>query len=138
MDDLQPALLRPVVRHATRNRTGDRLGDETATRSEFGQQPEINVPAAFSSHFWVVSFRLPTRSYMSDDAIMKPAELLRRLKRLAAKRGWDLEIKEGGPHTKVWLQGRRSSVSRHPSDLKKGTYEAILKQLGVSETDLND
>jgi len=39
---------------------------------------------------------------------MKPAELLRRLRRLAAKRGLDLEISECKNHTKITLAGRRS------------------------------
>lgn len=74
---------------------------------------------------------------MSDTLFsMKPAELLRRLKRLASKNGWDIELQEGANHTKVWLHGRRSIVSRHSSDLKTGTFNGILKQLGVSERDL--
>jgi mRNA interferase HicA len=67
---------------------------------------------------------------------MKPADLLRRLHRLATKLGWDIEIAEGGGHTKVWCNGRRSTVPRHASDLKTGTFRGILKQLGVTETDL--
>jgi predicted RNA binding protein YcfA (HicA-like mRNA interferase family) len=69
---------------------------------------------------------------------MKPAELLRRLKRLASKRGWDIDVQDGSGHTKVWLEGRRTIISRHPVDLKTGTFQGILKQLGVSERDLND
>jgi hypothetical protein len=40
---------------------------------------------------------------------MKPAELLRRLRRLAATRGLDFAISEGKNHTKVVLAGRRRS-----------------------------
>jgi predicted RNA binding protein YcfA (HicA-like mRNA interferase family) len=69
---------------------------------------------------------------------MKPADLLRRLRRLASKRDWNIEIEEGSSHTKVKLQGRRTTVSRHPVDLKTGTFKGILKQLGVSEEDLNE
>jgi hypothetical protein len=39
---------------------------------------------------------------------MKPAELFRRLRRLAAERGLDFEMSEGKNHTKVTLAGRRS------------------------------
>jgi mRNA interferase HicA len=73
---------------------------------------------------------------MSDISAMKPAELLRRLGRLATRNGWDIEIKDGGSHTKVWLGGRRTVVSRHPGDLKTGTLRSILKQLGITERDL--
>lgn len=69
---------------------------------------------------------------------MKPADLLRRLTRLASKRGWAIKIEEGANHTKVLLEGRRSLVSRHPTDLKTGTYRGILKQLGLTEHDIND
>lgn len=62
---------------------------------------------------------------------MKPAELLRRLRRLAARRDLVFEISEGKNHTKVTLAGRRSVIGRHPADLKTGTLHAILKQLGL-------
>jgi predicted RNA binding protein YcfA (HicA-like mRNA interferase family) len=75
---------------------------------------------------------------LSDVIHMKPADLLRRLKRLASRRGWDIEIQDGSSHTKVWLDGRRTIISRHPTDLKTGTFQGIIKQLGVSERDLND
>lgn len=67
---------------------------------------------------------------------MKPAELLRRLRRLAARRGLDFEISEGRNHTKIMLAGRRSVVGRHPTDLKTGTLSAILKQLGLEPEDI--
>ncbi len=38
--------------------------------------------------------------------------------------------------TKVTLNGRRTVVSRHADHLKTGTYRAILKQLGLTETEL--
>jgi mRNA interferase HicA len=67
---------------------------------------------------------------------MKAADLLRRLHRLATKRGWKIFVTEGGDHTKVRLNGRGTTVPRHRGDLKTGTYRAILKQLGVTEADL--
>lgn len=69
---------------------------------------------------------------------MKPAELLRRLRRLAAKRGVDFEIAEGKNHTKVMLAGRRSVVGRHSVDLKTGTLNGILKQLGLRPKDIEE
>jgi mRNA interferase HicA len=36
-----------------------------------------------------------------------------------------------GGHVKVYLNGRRSVLPMSSGDLKKGTVEAILKQLGL-------
>jgi mRNA interferase HicA len=69
---------------------------------------------------------------------MKPAELLWRLRRLAARRGLDFEISEGKNHTKVALAGRRSVVGRHPSDLKSGTLHAILKILELKPEEIEE
>ena len=69
---------------------------------------------------------------------MKPPELLRRLGRLAAKRGLDFAVSEGRNHTKVTLAGRRSVVGRHPVDLKTGTLHGILKQLGLTPEDIEE
>jgi mRNA interferase HicA len=67
---------------------------------------------------------------------MKPAELLRRLRRVAARRGVAIEISEGSNHTKVEFGGRRTVVGRHPGDLKTGTLHGILKQLGLTVGDI--
>jgi mRNA interferase HicA len=69
---------------------------------------------------------------------MKPAELLRRLRRLAAGRGLDFETSEGRNHTKVRLAGRRSVVGRHSADLKTGTLHGILRQLGLRAEDIEE
>lgn len=69
---------------------------------------------------------------------MKPAELLRRLRRVAAMRGWEIAISQGRNHTKVTLNGRRTVVGRHSTDLKTGTLRGILKQLGIQPQDLED
>jgi len=69
---------------------------------------------------------------------MKAAELLRRLRRLANRRGWDISITEGGNHTKVRINGRQTVVPRHASDLKTGTLRGILKQIGVTPEDLEN
>jgi predicted RNA binding protein YcfA (HicA-like mRNA interferase family) len=66
---------------------------------------------------------------------MKPADLIRRLRRLATKRGWSIEVKEGGSHTKVAL-GCQTTVPRHAKDLGTGLLQAIHKQLGLSPKDL--
>ncbi len=69
---------------------------------------------------------------------MKPAELLRRLRRLATKRGLDFAISQGKNHTKVTLGGRRSVVGRHSTDLKTGTAHAILEQLGLTSEEIEE
>lgn len=69
---------------------------------------------------------------------MKPAELLRRLRRLAARRGLDFAISVGKDHTKVTLAGRRSVVGRHPTDLKTGTLHGILRQLGLTSEEIEE
>jgi mRNA interferase HicA len=41
-------------------------------------------------------------------------------------------FKEGKGHTKVYLNGKQTTLPRHPSaELKDGTRRAILKQLGL-------
>jgi mRNA interferase HicA len=69
---------------------------------------------------------------------MRPAELLRRLRRLAARRGVDFAVSQGRSHTKVTLAGRRSVIGRHSADLKTGTLQGILKQLGLRPEDIED
>ena len=69
---------------------------------------------------------------------MKPAELLRRLRRLAAKRGLEVEISQGNNHTKVTLGDRRSVIGRHSTDLKTGTLNGILKQLGLKPEEIEE
>lgn len=40
---------------------------------------------------------------------------------------------EGGRHTKVYLNGRQSTLPRHPGqELGEGLRKAIMKQLGLS------
>ncbi|VVE41554.1 YcfA family protein [Pandoraea capi] len=39
---------------------------------------------------------------------------------------------EGDRHTKVYLNGKQTTLPRHPSkELKEGTRQAILKQLNL-------
>jgi len=40
--------------------------------------------------------------------------------------------------SKVTLNGRRTVVGRHSTDLKTGTLRGILKQLGLQPQDLED
>lgn len=49
-------------------------------------------------------------------------------KRWLAKRGATFKSGKSG-HLKVFLNGRQSVLPMHSADLKKGTVEAIKKQL---------
>jgi mRNA interferase HicA len=69
---------------------------------------------------------------------MKPVELLRCLRRFAAKRGLELEVSEAKNHTKITLAGRRSVIVRHSADLKTGTLHGILKQLGLRPEEIEE
>lgn len=43
-----------------------------------------------------------------------------------------VQMKEGANHTKLYFNGKQSTLPRHPSqELKDGTRRAILKQLGL-------
>ncbi|MEO9190837.1 MAG: type II toxin-antitoxin system HicA family toxin [Acetobacteraceae bacterium] len=69
---------------------------------------------------------------------MKANDLIRRLSRLATRRGWEIKVTEGGSHTKVVLERHRTVIPRHARDLKTGTLRAILRQLELTVTDLED
>lgn len=55
---------------------------------------------------------------------MKRNELIRYLEQLGAT------FKEGSKHTKVYLNGKQTTIPRHP-DVKEGTVRAIKKQLNI-------
>lgn len=58
---------------------------------------------------------------------MKTSEFKRYLAGLGAV------FKEGGGHTKVYLNGRQSTLPRHGSqEIGEGLRKAILKQLGIN------
>lgn len=51
-------------------------------------------------------------------------------KRWLAEQG--CQFKEGGNHTKIYLNGKQTVMPRHPSkELKKGTMLGIKKKLGL-------
>lgn len=41
------------------------------------------------------------------------------------------EFKEGSKHTKVYLNGRQSTLPRHQKEIQEGLRQAVLKQLGL-------
>jgi predicted RNA binding protein YcfA (HicA-like mRNA interferase family) len=69
---------------------------------------------------------------------VKPAALLRALRRLAKRR--DIAYVEAagkGSHRKVRLGNRVGVVPLHPQDLPTGLFRSILKQLDVRPDELD-
>lgn len=72
---------------------------------------------------------------------MKGAELLRLLTRLARSRGWPLEWRPHrgkGSHGLLILNGRRAIIPDLKSEIAKGTYHAVLHQLGLDDDELRN
>lgn len=70
---------------------------------------------------------------------MKANDLLRKLRRRATRLGLPHEEIEGkGSHLKIHHGGQTTVVPMHRGDIPHGTYRAILKQLGLTETNLED
>lgn len=66
-----------------------------------------------------------------------PDEFLRRLRRLARRRGLELVEEPGeGSHRKVRLGAHRTVIPMHGRDIPTGAWRAILKQLGLTPDDL--
>jgi predicted RNA binding protein YcfA (HicA-like mRNA interferase family) len=74
---------------------------------------------------------------VSDHIDMKSADLLRRLKRLATRRGWSIvETQGSGSHLKVRLNGKTTVIAMHRTDMPAGSFRKVLKDLGLTEKDL--
>ena len=72
---------------------------------------------------------------------MTGQELLRRLRRLARRRGVELryEPRPGkGSHGLLIFGGRRTTLKDPRQELPKGTLRGILRQLGIRPEDLNE
>lgn len=68
---------------------------------------------------------------------MTGAELLRKLQNLARQRAVELTIARGkGSHRKVQLGEFRTIVPMHGTELKTGTPNGILRDLGLKRDDL--
>ena len=76
---------------------------------------------------------------MSENVRMKGSEFIRKIKKLAKKRGIEAYVdkKRGkGSHVTLYF-GDRLTIVRNPSDeLKTGTLKAMLKQLDLKENDI--
>ena len=72
---------------------------------------------------------------------MKSAELLRRLAKLARSRSWPFEWRPHrgkGSHGLLIMSGRRAIFPDLKSEIAKGTYHAILGQLGIDDEELRN
>ena len=68
---------------------------------------------------------------------MKPADLLRRLHRLATRREWEIAETQGaGSHRKVRLNGKTTVIAMHRADMPTGAFRKVLKDLGLTADDL--
>lgn len=70
---------------------------------------------------------------------VKGSELIKRLQQYAKANGVRCEIDEKrgkGSHITLYL-GDKATIIRNPKDeLKTGTFQAVLKQLGLSQNDI--
>jgi predicted RNA binding protein YcfA (HicA-like mRNA interferase family) len=74
---------------------------------------------------------------MSEYIGMRPVDLLRRINRLATRRGWGIvETQGAGSHLKVRLNGKTTVIAMHRTDMPPGTFRKVLKDLGLTEEDL--
>jgi predicted RNA binding protein YcfA (HicA-like mRNA interferase family) len=74
---------------------------------------------------------------MPDWFLVKSADLLRRLSRLATKRGQEImETQGSGSHLKVRLNSKTTVIATHRTDLPTGTFRKVLKDLGLTTEDL--
>jgi mRNA interferase HicA len=72
-------------------------------------------------------------------AAVNGIELVRQLRRLAMRREMSWRTEPGkGSHLKVWMGERRTVVPQHREDLGIGLRRSILRQLGLTETDLKE
>ena len=72
---------------------------------------------------------------------MKGSEFVRRVRRLARKRGLSAEFvpeRGKGSHGTLYLGTRFTVVRDLKDEIKTGTLHAMLKQLGLTLPDLND
>jgi predicted RNA binding protein YcfA (HicA-like mRNA interferase family) len=68
---------------------------------------------------------------------MTSAELLRKLQKLARQRGIEVRVERGkGSHRKVSFGQSRTIIPMHGSELKTGTLNGILRDLGIKKEDL--
>ncbi len=72
---------------------------------------------------------------------MKGIEFIRKIKKLADQRGIPSRVdkKRGkGSHVTLYFSDKCTIVRNPKDELKKGTLNAMLKQLGLSSQDIKD
>jgi mRNA interferase HicA len=78
---------------------------------------------------------------MSEDKIMRGNEFIKKIQKLAKKRGISARVdsKRGkGSHVTLYF-GNRLTIVRNPKDeLKTGTVKGMLFQLGITQDDFNE
>jgi predicted RNA binding protein YcfA (HicA-like mRNA interferase family) len=68
---------------------------------------------------------------------VKPAHLIAALQRRATRHGVEHREREGkGSHLVVWHGGRTTVIARHPGDMPKPLFRKVMKDLGLTEADL--
>ena len=70
---------------------------------------------------------------------MKGSEFLKKLKALGRKRGIVVKIEQRrgkGSHSTLFYGERFTIIRNLKDELKTGTFNAMLKQLGIKESDL--
>ncbi len=77
---------------------------------------------------------------MTDNiVIMKGSEFLKKIKKLGREQGVEvfLESRRGkGSHSTLFYGERFTIIRNLKDELKTGTYQAMLKQLGIDEHDI--
>lgn len=76
---------------------------------------------------------------MTDNKEMKGSEFLKKIKKLGRERGVEvrLESRRGkGSHSTLFYGERFTIIRNLKDELKTGTYQAMLKQLGIDEKDM--
>lgn len=72
---------------------------------------------------------------------MKGSELVRRVRKVGRRRGVTVELvpeRGKGSHGTLYFGGRFTIVRNLKDELKTGTLQAVLKQLGLTLEDLNE
>ena len=82
---------------------------------------------------------IDNRTILPDNKAMKGSELIRRVQRYAKENNFECRVDEKrgkGSHVTLYL-GEKLTIVRNPKDeLKTGTFNAMLKQLGLTLSDL--
>lgn len=77
--------------------------------------------------------------YVRYCLLMKGAEFLRRVQRLARRRGWTHAWYPNlgkGSHGKLFVNGRQTTLRYLKGELTKGSLHGLLRQLDITLDDL--